>query len=140
MQRLEISGAVRHIYIYIYIYVLRRLKVKCPNNMIENIREILSLYLFLKIFNFISSPIFLMQFMIYQIWDTLYFRSQVKSSQCWNWNLPYLKFWEDSRSLKVTPKKIFVLLLILFWKVPPAWRWNCICASRWKYYRKSVLF
>jgi hypothetical protein len=27
MQRLEVSGAVRHIYIYIYIYVIRRLKV-----------------------------------------------------------------------------------------------------------------
>ena len=28
MQHLEVSGAVRHIYIYIYIYVIRRLKVK----------------------------------------------------------------------------------------------------------------
>jgi hypothetical protein len=28
MQRLEVSGAVRHIYIYMYIYVIRRLKVK----------------------------------------------------------------------------------------------------------------
>jgi len=27
MQHLEVSGAVRHIYIYIYIYVIRRLKV-----------------------------------------------------------------------------------------------------------------
>jgi hypothetical protein len=27
MQRLELNGAVRHIYIYIYIYVIRRLKV-----------------------------------------------------------------------------------------------------------------
>ena len=27
MQNLEVSGAVRHIYIYIYIYVIRRLKV-----------------------------------------------------------------------------------------------------------------
>ena len=28
MQLLEVSGAVRHIYIYIYIYVIRQLKVK----------------------------------------------------------------------------------------------------------------
>jgi hypothetical protein len=28
MQRLEVSGAVRHIYIYIYIYVVRRQRVK----------------------------------------------------------------------------------------------------------------
>ena len=27
MQHLEVSGAVRHIYIYIYIYVIRQLKV-----------------------------------------------------------------------------------------------------------------
>ena len=27
MQHLEVSGAVRHIYIYIYVYVIRRLKV-----------------------------------------------------------------------------------------------------------------
>jgi hypothetical protein len=31
MQRLEVSGAVRHIYIYIYIYVVRQLKVKWKN-------------------------------------------------------------------------------------------------------------
>ena len=30
MQHLEVSGAVRHIYIYIYIYVIRRLKVNIP--------------------------------------------------------------------------------------------------------------
>jgi hypothetical protein len=30
MKHMEVSGAVRHIYIYIYIYVIRRLKV---NNM-----------------------------------------------------------------------------------------------------------
>ena len=29
MQHLEVSGAVRHIYIYIYIYVIRLLKVNC---------------------------------------------------------------------------------------------------------------
>ena len=79
----------------------------------------------------------------YKIWDqkidTSSFGFQVKSSRCWNWNLPYPKFWEVSRSLKVSPKKIFVLLLILFWKVPPAWRWTCICVSRWKSYRKSVI-
>ena len=28
MQRLEVSGAVRHIYIYMYIYVIRRRRVK----------------------------------------------------------------------------------------------------------------
>ena len=28
MQHLEVSGAVRHIYIYIYIYVVRQLRVK----------------------------------------------------------------------------------------------------------------
>ena len=27
MQNLEVSGAVRHIYIYIYIYIIKRLKV-----------------------------------------------------------------------------------------------------------------
>jgi hypothetical protein len=34
MQHLEVSGAVRHIYIYIYIYVIRRLKVNavCTTN------------------------------------------------------------------------------------------------------------
>ena len=31
MQHLEVSGAVRHIYIYIYIYVIRRLKFKLLN-------------------------------------------------------------------------------------------------------------
>ena len=31
MQLLEVSGAVRHIYIYIYIYVIRRLRVKLIN-------------------------------------------------------------------------------------------------------------
>ena len=27
MQHLDVSGAVRHIYIYIYVYVIRRLKI-----------------------------------------------------------------------------------------------------------------
>jgi hypothetical protein len=32
MQRLEVSGAVRHIYIYIYIYVIRRQRVNIPQS------------------------------------------------------------------------------------------------------------
>ena len=33
MQHLEVSGAVRHIYIYIYIYVITRLKVNLPGTL-----------------------------------------------------------------------------------------------------------
>ena len=72
--------------------------------------------------------------------DFCSFRSQVKSSQCWNWNLPYHKFWEVSRSLKVTPRKIFALLYISFWKVQLAWRWSCNCGSSWKLHRRTGIF
>ena len=40
MQLLEVSGAVRHIYIYIYIYVIRQLKVKSSCKLwTENVKE-----------------------------------------------------------------------------------------------------
>ena len=86
--------------------------------------------------NFFPHQVFFYISSSYQIWDqnsdTRSFRFQVKSSQCWKWNLLYHKFWEVSRSLKVTPKKILALLLILFWKMQMAWRWNCNCGCRWK--------
>jgi hypothetical protein len=76
-----------------------------------------------------------------KIWDwkcvSCFFCSQVKSSQCWNWNLTYHKFWEVSRSLKVTPKKAFALVMILFWKVPVAWKWSCNCGNQWKFHPKD---
>ena len=37
MQHLEVSGAVRHIYIYIYIYIIRRLKVNLFSLRLKNI-------------------------------------------------------------------------------------------------------
>ena len=40
MEHLEVSGAVRHIYIYIYIYVIRRLKVTTENDISPFTREV----------------------------------------------------------------------------------------------------
>ena len=39
MQHLEVSGAVRHIYVYIYIYVIRWLKVKQYQQRIYHLRN-----------------------------------------------------------------------------------------------------
>ena len=93
------------------------------------------------ILNFSTQQVFLLRFQflsnLKSEWRVTYsFVFQVKSSQCWNWNLPYHKSWEVSRSLKVTLKKIFVLLWILFWKVPLGWRWSCKSVRGWKLHPK----
>jgi len=106
----------------------------------ENIQKILSIYFSLF---FLISPLskfFFCDSNSFKISDkerdTCYFVFQVKSSQCWNWNLPYHKFWGASRSLKVTLKKIFILHLILFWKSPMGWRWSYKSGRGWKLHPK----
>ena len=98
-------------------------------------------YISFEFFTFLSLSSFLLRFKFLSISrlksDTCCFCSQVKSSQCWNWNLIHHKFWEDSRSSKVTPKKIFVLVLILLRKIWMAWRWSCNCGSLWKLHPKD---
>ena len=98
-----------------------------------NIQRILGFSL-LIFFNFSPQQVFLLRFKFLSILtpeiETCSFGFQVRSSQCWNWNLPYHKFWEVSRSLKVT-LKIFTCVLTLFWKVTLGWRWSCKSGRRW---------
>jgi len=107
-------------------------------------QKFLTFISFVSFFNFSPHQVFFYNSSSYQIWnensDTCSFRSQVKSSQCWNWNLLYHKFWEFSRLLKVTTKEIFALHLILFWKVQMAWRWRWNCGKRWRPTERLAFF